>query len=36
MFEGGLAAIDKALEETGQKSLHLASATASAARWPAR
>jgi polyhydroxyalkanoate synthase len=25
MFEGGLAAIDKALEETGQKSLHLAS-----------
>ena len=25
MFEGGLAAIDKALEETGQKSLHLVS-----------
>jgi polyhydroxyalkanoate synthase len=25
MFEGGLTAIDKALEETGQKSLHLAS-----------
>ena len=25
MFEGGLAAIDKVLEETGQKSLHLAS-----------
>ena len=25
MFEGGLTAIDKALEETGQKSLNLAS-----------